>query len=126
MFDYRQNADLCAVNRFLQDNWEVIGAASFILGGQRAFNRSKKLLEDVCAGTVLTRQLKRELQTLHDLLSLRHVTDPENRKCGYLAESDLADPVVEGIFLLKYGLHGILTQIDAEQELPPKDHHLAA
>jgi hypothetical protein len=66
------------------------------------------------------------MKKLHDLLTLQHVADLDREECGYFAEIDPADPAVEEICLLSDGLLGILTQTDAEEDLPVKDFNLAA
>ncbi len=125
MFHYRQTADLRAVNRFMQGNSEAVQNASFRLGGSRALKRSHGLLDDLRTGTVLTRRMKREMCELYDLLTLQHVGDPEREECGYFADIDPADPVVEDICCLSDGLFGILTQTEAEHELPINDLYAA-
>jgi len=125
MFHYRQTADLRAANRFMQGNSEAVQSASFLLGGSRALKRAHGLLDDLREGTVLTRRMKREMCELHDLLTLQNVGDPEREECGYFADIDPADPVVDDICLLSDGLLGILTQTDAEDELPINDFHPA-
>jgi len=69
--------------------------------------------------------MKREMCELHDLLTLQNVGDPEREECGYFADIDPADSVVEDICLLSDGLLGILTQTDAEDELPINYFHPA-
>lgn len=126
MFHYRQNADLCAANRFMQEHAEAVQNASLLLGGIRALSRAQTLLDDLRTGTVFTRRMKREMKALHDLLTLQHVPDPDREECGYFADIDPADPAVEEICLLSEGLLGILMQTDAEEDLPVENSNLAA
>ena len=118
MFHYRSNADLRAVNYFMQSNIEAVQNASLLLGGPRALNRFQKLLDDLRAAVVLTRRMKREMKALHDLLTLQHVADPEREECGFFSNIDPADPAVEDICRLSDGLTSILIQTEAEEELP--------
>ncbi|NIZ62346.1 hypothetical protein DL239_15340 [Sedimentitalea sp. CY04] len=125
MFHNRQNADLRAANRFMQSNLEAVQNASLLLGGPKALNRTHELLDDLRSGTALKRRLKREMGALHDLLTLQNVADQEREECGFFADIDPTDPAIEEICFLSDGLLGILTQTDAEHELPINDLYTA-
>ncbi|MBM3606741.1 MAG: hypothetical protein FJX25_19180 [Alphaproteobacteria bacterium] len=89
---------------FIVFNAAALCSAAALLGGDAAEERVKRLVDDVCLASPLTRRLNRELDMLEDLLALRHVGDFDRIEAERFAMIDPSSPVVEEICLLLDGL----------------------
>lgn len=112
MYHFRQNADLRAANQFVQEHYEALQNASFLIGGATALTRCQKLFEDLRQTSVLSRRLKRELCSLHMCISLQSDFPSDCDEYDFFLEIDPSDPIVEDICLLSDALFELLEYLD--------------
>ncbi|SDY96073.1 hypothetical protein [Citreimonas salinaria] len=72
MFDFVQ-PPLAALKCFFHDHGEAVQNAALLLGGPPALQRTLSLIADVAEADRPTARLRRELATLHALLTLKNV-----------------------------------------------------
>lgn len=109
MFDVSFHAQT-ALHHFVEVHDEALQNASLLLGGQPALTRTQSVLDDIRNQPVLTRRIIRGIAALHDLLTLRHVGDPDRDESEYFARLDPALSQVEEICLLADGLADALAE----------------
>lgn len=94
---------------FISQNSLGLAHAARLLAGTNGMRCVERIVDAASQMEPLTRTASKDLQTLHNILSLEHVDDPERPEAGYFAMIDPADPVVEDICLLTDGLRQALT-----------------
>jgi hypothetical protein len=97
---------------FILSNAGALCSAAALLGGDTAEERVKRLADDMCIASPVTRSMNRQLDILEDLLALTHVDDPERLEAERFAMIDPKSPVVEEICLLLDGLREARSVID--------------
>lgn len=85
---------------FVVANCAALTCAAVLPGGPDVERRTKRLVDDLSLAPPMTRRLRRELDALEDLLSLRHVNDPDRIEAERFAQIDPENPVVVQICLL--------------------------
>lgn len=103
--------DLAAVRSFLFEQGSALANAARLLGGSAASARVILLGEAVRDAARLTRAHRRQLVSLHQLLTLQHAADPERLESALCAEIDPAAPVVDEICWLADALEQVLRDI---------------
>lgn len=93
------------LHTFLQLHMEALQNAGHLLGSRYGLRTAQCVLDDFSGNPVITRRMTRNLRKLHDLLSLKHVGDPDRVESACFAVLDPASPQVEEICLLADGLH---------------------
>ena len=116
MFDQAPNA-LAELQDFLLVHSEALQNAALLLGGKPELKAASELIDDICTTAVLTRRLEKGLLRLLDLLTLRHVHDPERPESAYFADIDPGAPYVEDICLLTETYIDVLSRLDAANEI---------
>lgn len=103
MFDFTKDP-LKDLRAFALAHSEALQNASLLLGGQPALRRTQGLLDDITSVHELTRRVARELDALHQLLSLHNVHDPDRIEAACFADIDPASPIVADLCLLSEAL----------------------
>ncbi len=70
---------------FVNENSDALLRSALLLGGPIAERRVLRLINELSVGQPITTKLRRELDVLEDLLSLRHVDNPDREEAGYFA-----------------------------------------
>ncbi len=70
---------------FVNENSDALVRSALLLGGPIAERRVLRLINELSYGQSITTKVKRELDALEDLLSLRHVDNPDREEAGYFA-----------------------------------------
>lgn len=103
--------DLQCVRDFFAEQAEAIGNAAELLGGSPWRTRVNRLRAELAETRRLTRPIRAGLVTLHRLLTLQYVDDPDSDEVDYFAAINPADPIVEAICLLSDRLQDVLNAI---------------
>lgn len=106
-FDTTTTPAAMALRRFLDDNAARLEAAALLLGGEAAAGRTRRLISGTPFGT-----LHREAGVLLDLLTLRHVGDPDRIESARFALIRPTDPRVPALCRLADGLGEVLDALD--------------
>ncbi|NDR59556.1 hypothetical protein [Aliiruegeria sabulilitoris] len=70
---------------FVNENSDALVSSARLLGGPIAERRVLRLINELSFGQRISTKVKRELDALEDLLSLRHVDNPDREAAGYFA-----------------------------------------
>ncbi|MEX5600410.1 hypothetical protein [Pseudophaeobacter sp. C1-32P7] len=116
MFDQTPNA-LAELQDFFLVHSEALQNSALLLGGKPELKATSDLIDDTCTSTVLTRRLEKGLLRLLDLLTLRHVHDPERPESAYFSDIDPGAPYVEDICLLTESYLDVLLRLHAAGEI---------
>lgn len=103
MFDFTKDP-LKDLRAFASAHSEALQYASLLLGGQPALRRTQGLLDDITSVPELTRRVARELDSLHQLLSLHNVHDADLIETACFADIDPASPIPADLRLLSEAL----------------------
>jgi len=125
MFDLI-NDPLKELREFASLHDQSLQNASLLLGGQPALRSTQALLDDISSSPTLSRRLSRQLVTLHQLLTLHNVHDPERVEAAYFAEIDPASPIVEDICLLSEALTDVIYRLNNDDLIRDIEPTLAA
>lgn len=110
---------LVMLKTFLHGHSEALQNAALLLGGQPALKATHGLLNEICASTALSRRLTRDLMTLHALLTLEHVHDPDRTEAACFAAIDPSLSCVEEIALLAEELGEALKALEQTGAVNP-------
>lgn len=123
------HVDLLPVQYFLSEHAAALATAANLLGGPAASGRLFMLVEALRDARRLSRTHRRQLVALHELLSLKHVGEPDRIETGRFAAIDPGAPIVEEICLLADALEQLLRRIAGaaafEEPGPAGVNHLA-
>jgi len=81
----------------IMSNAGALCSAAAVLGGDTVEKRVKRLVDDMCIASPVTRSMKRQLDMLEDLLALRNVADPERIEAERFEMIDPGSPAPPAI-----------------------------
>jgi hypothetical protein len=113
LFDTRHDA-VERVRCFFVDHGHDLAVAASLLGGAAGEQRVIACSRQIEAARRLDRRLIRDLVSLHRLLSLEHVSDPDRIETSLFAELHPASAAVEAICRLTDQLAELLRDIDPQ------------
>ncbi|MGM0583912.1 MAG: hypothetical protein ACQEUZ_04620 [Pseudomonadota bacterium] len=92
--------------------------AALRLGGPAAEERARNLQERLAHSTRASRRDRRDLERLHELLTLQHVEDPERLEASLFSSLDPASPEVADLCLLADELADVLEALPEPTHAP--------
>jgi len=96
------------LQRFVETHSEALQNAALLLGGPPAAKAAGKIIEELSTTPVVTRRMRREVNRLHALLTLKHVHDPTRPEAAFFAAIDPEWSAVDEICLLSEQLEELL------------------
>ena len=85
--------------------------AVFLLGGSAALMRLQRFRRSLSASNATGVRLHRELNWLHELLSLENVGDPYSEEAGCFSMINPEDPVVWNICILTEAVSDLISDV---------------
>ncbi len=85
---------------FVNQNSDAFIKSARLLGGPESERRAIRLINDLSFGQPIAAKQNRELNALEDLLSLRHVDNPDRDETAYFIAIDPVSPQVDMICCL--------------------------
>lgn len=121
MFTQHPSAASARLFRFLATHRDGLIHAASLLGGVAAGRRTTQLLDVLSIPQpCITHGIQHKLVSLHRLLALEDVADPDSTEADYFALIDPGDPVVADICELTDGLGACLRDLaTAEADYDP-------
>ncbi|MCP1167780.1 hypothetical protein [Limimaricola litoreus] len=98
------------LQQFVTTHSEALQNAALLLGGPPAARMTGRIIEDLNTTPVVTRRMRRELDKLHALLTLKHVHDQSRPEAAYFAAIDPEWSAVDEICLLSEQLGDLLAK----------------
>jgi len=108
------------VRQFVCEHRNSLMQAARLLGGYDAAEKVNNLAETLEHAAPISRQTKRVLCALLDLLSLENVGDPERSETGYFASINSTDAVVAEICFLTDGLSQAIDESFVVEQCCPR------
>lgn len=105
------NHVLPRVRDFLETSDLDLQHATLLLGGSPALMRLQRLRSSLAVADKFTKRHVVELEWLHDLLGLEHVSDPMREESAFFALISPEDPVVPVICGLTESLSGLISSV---------------
>ncbi|MFC3616111.1 hypothetical protein ACFORG_20390 [Lutimaribacter marinistellae] len=109
MFDFPSTPSPLHV--FVQDHFEAVQNASFLLGGPAWLKRTQRLIDAVSRTPHVTRKMRAEAQVLYELLTLEHVHDFDREEGWYFDQLDLEAPYIAEICVLTEALAEVIEAV---------------
>lgn len=106
-------APVFLAREFFREHREALENAARLLDGERGTSRVISIADDLRRASALSRSLRQQLVSLHQLLRLDLPDDGNVEGAAYFIDLDPASPEVDELCLLTDQLGGLLEDIDA-------------
>ncbi|MDW4496575.1 hypothetical protein R5H30_01170 [Sulfitobacter sp. D35] len=120
MFDYLFS-ETTELHDYIHRHSEALQNAALLLGGRPWLRRAQRLLDDFSTPRLISGRMRREIDKVYGLLTLRNVHDPDAAEAAYFAELDPTHSAVEEICALADGLADAAAAIGLELPDPTNE-----